>query len=176
MGMKNRLPLVLTIAAVLFLALAVYGIFTLRESSRSARQSEAAMTVRELIKAEREYSTSYPGVGYAPDLKSLGPPPSGDCAKGSLATQDHACLIDGVLGCPNPVCQKGGYGYSVIGERAPRELYYSDFVVTAAPIDPTEGRVDYCAAVDEVLRFRKHDDTKPMPDSAMRCMRDFLPQ
>src|SRR5215472_13755775 len=64
-------PLILIIAAI--------AIPTLMRPRMAANEAAAASTVRTVNTAQLAYTTQYPAKGYAPDLSTLGPGPSGEC-------------------------------------------------------------------------------------------------
>ena len=66
------IPLILIIAAI--------AIPNLLRARISANEAAAASTVRTINTTQITYSTSYPDHGYAPDLATLGPGPSGSCS------------------------------------------------------------------------------------------------
>jgi len=88
----------LLIVVAIILIIAAIAIPNLLRSRMSANESAAASSIRTLNTTEVTYQTSYPGSGYAPDLKTLGP--NGiDCSVPANVDSTHSCLTDSVLGC-----------------------------------------------------------------------------
>src|ERR1051326_1639980 len=114
----------LLIVVAIILIIAAIAIPNLLRSRIAANESSAASSVRRIATAEVAYNAAYPTVGYAPDLASLGGPPSG-----CVPTSTQACLLDSVLASGT----KSGYllnaaGFS--GSGGPKE----DFVASSAPV------------------------------------------
>ena len=149
------LPFILIIAAI--------AIPNLMRARTSANESAAASTVRTINTAQITYSTTYPEQGYARDLATLG----SNCASGSGATAEHACLVDTQLGqaaCTSGVwCQRGQYKFTVSSTCAPArfgeqqqgaENACTEYVIAATPINSNAGRRSYCSVSDAVVRSR----------------------
>jgi type IV pilus assembly protein PilA len=141
------LPFILIIAAI--------AIPNLLRAKISANESVAASTVRTINTSQVTYSTDYPDHGYARDLATLGPGPSGACGQ---RTAEHACLVDEMIGASRCTagqwCAKAGYNYNVSGVCNSAGVC-SNYVVTARPvtIDST-GRKSFCSTSDSVIRVR----------------------
>lgn len=164
------IPWILIIAAI--------AIPNLVRSKIAANESAAASTVRTINTAQVSYSTSYPDRGYAPDLATLGPGPSGSCV--GEGTADHACLIDNMLGnarcTAGSWCTKYGYRFSLsregecghppgAQEGAGAECTY---VVVATPVNYGTGSKGFCATSDAIVRF--HLGPPPeLPINAEQC-------
>ena len=149
------LPFILIIAAI--------AIPNLLRARISANEAAAASTVRVINTAQITYSTTYPEQGYARDLATLG----GNCASGSGATAEHACLLDSQLGganCTSGVwCQKGQYKFTISTNCAPArfgeqhqgtENACAEYVIAATPINSNAGHRSYCSVSDAVVRSR----------------------
>ena len=89
----------LLIVVAIILIIAAIAIPNLMRSRMSANESAGAQTVRTLITNEIAYSTSYPTIGYAPNIGNLGGTAT-PCVPGTAS----ACLIDSVLGCGAGPC------------------------------------------------------------------------
>jgi type II secretory pathway pseudopilin PulG len=141
------IPMILIIAAI--------AIPNLLRSRMAANESRAASTVRSVNTAQAVYSTNNPAKGYAEDLATLGPGPTGVCAGEGSA--DHGCQLDNVLGNARCTvgawCTKLEYRYSMSatceGEGACKE-----YVIVATPIAPTTGTKSFCSTSDAVVRFK----------------------
>src|SRR5215831_7087514 len=96
-------PMILIIAAI--------AIPNLLRARIAANESAAASSLRTINTAQITYQTD--NAGYARDLATLGPGPTGECS--SRGTADHACLLDRALGCKGDWCTKHGYSFNVTG-------------------------------------------------------------
>jgi type IV pilus assembly protein PilA len=156
------LPIILAIA-----------IPSLLHSRMVANESEAAATVRTLISTEVTYSVTYPAMGYAPDLSTLGP--GATTCQSSEGTQKNACLIDSTLGCSAGTsgnwCLKDYYKYSVVGIKSGDSKIPADFIITATPTRSQDGRRSYCAASDGVVRFGQGPPLVAPITSVAECQR-----
>ena len=138
------------------LIIAAIAIPNLMQAKISANESAAASTVRTISTYEVTYATTYPTQGYARDLATLGPGPSGSCS--GEGTADHACYLDNILAgaqcTAGQWCSKGAYKYSVSAvcdSAGP----CSNYVITAVPIVfGSTGRKSFCATSDAVVRSR----------------------
>lgn len=147
----------------------------------AANESAAMSTVRTVNISQSTYRSTYPDKGYAPDLATLGPGPSGSCSEGSA---EHACLLDNVLANSNCAagtwCNKGGYRFSLSSEGNCREKPVSlqegqqdtgsecNFVVVATPISTATGRKNFCATSDAIVRYR-YGSPLSEPISVQEC-------
>lgn len=150
------LPFILIIAAI--------AIPNLMRARTEANHAAAASTVRMLNTAQVTYSTTYPEQGYARDLATLG----GNCASGSGATAEHACLLDSQLGqanCTSGVwCQKGQYKFTISTNCAPARFgeqqqgtenaACTEYVIAATPTNSNAGHRSFCSVSDAVVRSR----------------------
>ena len=133
----------LLIVVALILIISAIAIPNLLRSRIAANESSAASSVRRIATAEIAYNAAYPTVGYAPDLASLGGPPSG-----CMPTSTQACLLDSVLASGT----KSGYllnaaGFS--GSGGPND----SFVASSAPIQFNyTGVRNFCIISDGMLR------------------------
>jgi len=117
--------------------------------------------------------------GYAADLATLGPGPSGSCSEG---TADHACLMDNVLANSNCTagtwCTKYGYKFSVSAEKTcPDQTTQENetgiacnYVVVATPVSGSTGRRSYCSTADAIIRDR-YGSPLSRPITAEECSR-----
>jgi type II secretory pathway pseudopilin PulG len=154
------LPFILIIAAI--------AIPNLLRARISANEAVAASTVRTINTSQITYSTQYPEHGYAPDLATLGPGPSGSCS--GEGTAEHACLLDNVVAGPQCTagqwCSKNGYKY-IVSAVCDSGRGCSSYVVTATPlVFGNTGRKNFCSTSDAVIRSRGGTtlDTPPTAD------------
>jgi type IV pilus assembly protein PilA len=134
------------------LIVAAVAIPNLLRSRISANEAGAAAVVRTVNTAEITYSVSYPAKGFAPNLAMLGPG-DGGCA-GNSVTEEHACLLDRVLGdasCTSGKwCEKSGYKVSVRGVCLQARCL--NYVVTATPAGANAGGKSFCSTSDAIVR------------------------
>jgi type IV pilus assembly protein PilA len=153
------LPIILIIAAI--------AIPSLIRSRIGANQSMAMSAIRTINTSQTIYQTNF-NAGYARDLATLGPGPSGRCV--GQGSQEHACLLEGALG--NSACTSGswcvkyGYKFSITGVCGDQSC--SDFVVVATPVAPgTSGTRSYCSTADAVIRFHRGGE---VPTTVEECL------
>jgi prepilin-type N-terminal cleavage/methylation domain-containing protein len=143
----------LLIVVAIILIIAAIAIPNLLRSKMSANNSAAASTLRTINTAEVTYNTNYGALGYAPDLKTLGPPAGGCPASGPVSTA--ACLLDSTVGCAagtaTTPCPKSGFNYYVnsVAATAP----FGDYTATADPITwESTGNRTFCTQADAVIK------------------------
>jgi hypothetical protein len=139
------IPLILIVAAI--------AIPSLLRAKMAANESAAMSTVRTVNTAQVTYAVTYPSSGYARFLKVLGPgEPPAECTNPANINEQHACLIDGGLGCSRAWCVKGGYRYNVTAVCGDAGVC-DDFVVTAMPVSPgATGTRSFCSTKDLIIR------------------------
>jgi hypothetical protein len=142
-------PLILIVVAI--------AIPNILHTRAVANEAAAASTVRTVNTAQATYATKYPAKGYARDLSTLGPGPSGACADAE-GTEAHACLLEGAVGgarCINGVwCfnRQGSYMYLMNGV-CDANGTCSDYIMVAAPITPGRtGKKSFCSTSDAIIR------------------------
>src|ERR1041385_2096134 len=96
----------LLIVVGVFLIIVAIAIPSLLRSKIAANESSAVSTIRQISTAEISYHTTYPSIGYAPNLSSLGGP-----AVGCTPTPANACILDSVISSGN----KNGYQFFAAG-------------------------------------------------------------
>lgn len=157
------IPFMLIIAAI--------AIPNLMRSRLHANDSAAAANIRTIITAQVMYSTTYPAQGYARDLATLGPGPSGTCAA-SGASQTYNCQLDSILAnasCTGDAwCTKDAFRYRVSGVCEAGGVC-SDFLVIGIPLNSNTGTKSYCATSDAVVRF-KLGVVESLPTTAAECL------
>lgn len=122
------------------LILGAIAIPNLLRARIAANESSAVNSIRTLVVAETSYQATYPKLGYAPDLQSLGSGSSGCGAPGPT----NACLIEDRLAQASSAPGKNGYIFSVTAS-ANRK----NFLVTAVPASRNQSGVrSFCAAED----------------------------
>jgi type IV pilus assembly protein PilA len=170
MAMAGLIMGYISSSAIPILIIAAIAIPNLLRARMAANSSAAAMTVRTLNADEVAYLTSYPSDGYAPDLATLGPGSSASCPDGP--SSKHACLIhDSVLANPSCTgaswCIKGAYQYNV--QSPERAAPFTDYVISAVPVNAASGSKGFCSSSDAVLRFENLTRPRSSPYSQREC-------
>jgi type IV pilus assembly protein PilA len=159
----------LLIVVAIILIIAAIAIPNLLRARISANDSGAAATIRTLNTAEVSYSTSYITIGFATDLKQLGPSAACD--------QKAGCFVDQNVGCAAQPCAKSGYNYgaaAITTVTAPTPQ--PDYVVSASPVTwATTGLKNYCSVTDAVVRSTAGLAAQPTasvkpPESGANCI------
>jgi type II secretory pathway pseudopilin PulG len=162
--------LILGYISLLFIPLiAAIAIPNLLRARVSANEAAAAATVRTINTAQVTYSTQYPDHGYAPDLATLGPGPSGSCSTG---TAQSACLLNSIVGnsrcTAGQWCAKTGYKFTVSAVCDSAGVC-SNYVITATPqVSGSTGRKSFCSTSDSVTRTSARG-TLDAPATADEC-------
>lgn len=143
----------LLIVVAIILIIAAIAIPNLMRSRIAANDAAAASNIRTINTAEVTYSTTYSLVGYAGDLKDLGPGATTGCpAAGPTSTA--ACLLDVVLGNPastgGAYATKDSFNYVLTGIGSSPAI---DYVAYAMPTGISAGDKDYCSCSDAVVRM-----------------------
>ncbi len=147
----------LLIVVAIILIIAAIAIPNLLRARIAANEASAVNSVRKIATAEVAYNASFPTVGYAPDLVSLG---GGSPCNPSSTT---ACILDNVVSGGS----KSGYqlfaaGFSTAGGAN------TSFVASSAPLTfDVTGVRDFCIVTDGVLRINPGaSGAVPAPDVA----------
>jgi hypothetical protein len=134
-------------------------------------ESAIVATVRGLSTAETRYRASYPEVGYAPDIGTLGHGSDSTCDSKSPRTAKRACLIDHDViadqDCAGTLwCWKGGYAFMIgTDEQKPHQQY----VITVTPIASDATLNNYCSTSDGVIRTERAYAKRPTPYTEAEC-------
>ena len=132
------------------LVVAAIAIPNLLRAKTAANDATAVGTVRLVNVAQLNYTTTYPDRGFAPDLATLGPDPSGRVAY----TADHAGLLDTILGNSSCTagawCTKSGFRFAV--KAVCIQHVCADYVVVATPVSGGTGERSYCSTSNGVIR------------------------
>jgi type IV pilus assembly protein PilA len=132
----------LLIVVAIILIIAAIAIPNLLRSRIAANEASAVGSLRTLNTAEIIYNTSYPTVGFACTLGTMGPP-SGSTS----ATSTAAGLIDGNLASGT----KSGYSFALSGCSGTPSV---DYKITAAPTSPgTTGQRYFCSDSSGVIKY-----------------------
>jgi len=131
----------LLIVVGVILIIAAIAIPNLMRAKMAANESSAVQTIRQIATAEISYHTSYPAVGYAPDLKSLGGP-----ASGCTPSPASGCIVDSVVAGGS----KTGYSFFAAGFASAGSLVNTQFVASSAPWTFNKTGVrNFCIATDD---------------------------
>jgi hypothetical protein len=135
-------------AALLGAAVAIPNLI---RSRVAANEASAVGTVRTIMVAQVTYSVAYPKRIYAPNLRALGPDPSG-----GKPTPQHAELVDesiaGANCSPDGWCTKSGYRFNLTSDCKLNAC--SEYVVTATPLSSNTGTRSFCTESDGIIRTK----------------------
>jgi type IV pilus assembly protein PilA len=137
----------LLIVVAIILIIAAIAIPNLLRARMAANESSAVGGLRTINTSMITYNSTYPTIGFAGVLSSLGPSTANPCA----ATSATACLIDSVLAAGT----KSGYTFAAAatagtGGPAINIIYFA----TAIPIMQNEtGGRSFCSYSDGVIRY-----------------------
>ncbi len=142
----------LLIVVAIILIIAAIAIPNLLRARIAANESSAAASVRTIVTANIEYSTSYPAAGYAANLAALGPS-SPTC---TTPSSTNACIVDYVLAQGT----KSGYLLTSAGGN-PIGTANTTFDAAAMPQTAnTTGVKGFCAQEDGVVRYENPASSK----------------
>jgi type IV pilus assembly protein PilA len=128
------IPLILIIAAI--------AIPNLLRARIAANEGMAAARVRSINNAQVTYRATYPVIGYARDLASLGG------AEPCTPSQATACLVENRIAVATASPGLHGYVFGMILSDTGTQ-----YVVTAVPAVPNQtGRRNFCSTEDGVVR------------------------
>jgi type IV pilus assembly protein PilA len=109
MNRENGFSLIeLLVVIAIILVISAISIPALLQSRIAANEANACASLRTVDTAQTTYSINYPQVGFADDMKKLGPPSAG--GQTSAASAD---LVDWVIGCASQPCLHNGYYFSI---------------------------------------------------------------
>jgi len=128
----------LLIVVAIILVIAAMAIPSLLRSRIAANEASAVSSLRTINTAEVTYAATYPLVGFAPDLATLGP---GSNPGNAAATSTNAVILDSVLGCNGGTgstgCVKNGYTI-ILSAPITAGIPTSSYSVTAGPVTPDQ--------------------------------------
>jgi type IV pilus assembly protein PilA len=129
------------------LVVGAIAIPNLLRAKMAANDASAVSNLRTANTAQITYQATYPRRGYAHDLATLGPDPSGSHA----ISAQHASLIDSTLGCTDGSwCVKSGYRFVIT--TSCKVLPCGDYLVLATPVSSNTGTRNFCSTSDAVIR------------------------
>ena len=139
----------LLIVVAIILIIAAIAIPNLLRARMAANESSAVASVRTVNSAETTYNSTYPTIGFSPDLATLGG------ATPCTPTSTTACLIDSVLSLNgNPAgTGKSGYMFATGAGTAVNGVNVG-YTMQATPITINQtGIRGFCAEEDAVVRW-----------------------
>jgi len=141
----------LLIVVAIILIIAAIAIPNLLRARMAANESSAVASIRTVNTAEVTYNSTYPTVGFAPNLKSLG----GALGVACVPATGTACLIDSVLANNGNPTGGGKSGYTFnTGAGTIAGGVNVGYTVQASPITLNQtGIRGFCAEEDAVVRF-----------------------
>jgi type II secretory pathway pseudopilin PulG len=134
------------------LVVAAIAIPNLLRARIAANEASAVANIRTVNVAQIMYMSSYPEKGFARDLATLGPDPSG----ARTPSAAYAGLIDATLANASCTagnwCSKSGFQFTLtaVCEKQP----CVDFVVVGTPVSSNSGTRSFCSTSDAVVRFK----------------------
>jgi prepilin-type N-terminal cleavage/methylation domain-containing protein len=135
----SLIELLLVVAVILIIAAIAIPSFV--QSRIRANEASAVGSMRVIYSGAVTYSTTYPNVGYPPQLLTLGG------AEPCTPTVASACLIDDVLSQGS----KGGYNFTWTGDGASPSV---SFLLTGTPqIVGSSGQRMYCTDQSGILHY-----------------------
>ena len=140
----------LLIVVAIILIIAAIAIPNLLRARMAANESSAVASVRTINTAEVTYNSTYPTIGFSPDLVSLGGGIGTPCVPGPTS----ACLIDAVLANNGNPANSGKSGYNfATGAGTQAGTVNVGYTISATPITPNQtGIRGFCAEEDAVVR------------------------
>jgi type IV pilus assembly protein PilA len=151
----------LLIVVAVMLVVAAIAIPGLLRSKIAANEASAARSIREIATAELSYHVSFPSVGFAPDLVSLGGPMSG-----CIPSATTACILDSQVSSG----KKSGYQLFAAGFASGGNPVNTEFVASAAPqaFNKTGVR-NFCIIPDGVVRINPGPGAVPIAQNVPTC-------
>jgi prepilin-type N-terminal cleavage/methylation domain-containing protein len=124
----------LLIVVAIILVIAGIAIPNLLRSRIAANEASAVRSIRSIDTAEVAYAATYPSIGYANNLATLGP---GTNSGNTSSSSTNAILLDSVLACANgtgtTTCSKSGYNFLLTGGTPVGGIIYT-YVTSADPM------------------------------------------
>lgn len=124
----------LLIVVAIILIIAGIAIPNLLRSRIAANEASAVRSLRAIDTAEVSYATTYPSIGYANNLATLGP---GSNSGNTISSSANAILLDSVLACVNGTgttpCMKSGYNFVLSGGSPVGGVIYT-YTTSADPV------------------------------------------
>lgn len=156
----------LLIVVAIILIIAAIAIPNLLRAKIAANESSAVSSIRTINTAQVSYQSTFPNIGYAGTLPSLGPGPVGTVCPAAGPTSANSCLIDSVLANATTAgTAKSGY-YFAIGVVQANGLNLGYTVGGAAASFNQTGVRGFCSSEDSVIRFTPSLNGPPINTNA----------
>ena len=141
----------LLIVVAIILIIAAIAIPNLLRARIAANESSAVQSIRTLNTAEVTYQSTYPNVGFAAAIATLGPSAATGC---TTPTSTNACLVDWILGQATVAgTPKSGYYFTYTPAAAVGGIVI-DYTVTGNPVSVGQsGQRGFCSDSDGVIRY-----------------------
>lgn len=160
----------LLVVLVLVILLAAIALPNLLRSQIAADEATAIESLAKINKAEVEYQTAYPAIGFAATLGALGPGSAdGKCA---TRTPEHACLLEPALAAAiSPAHTHAGYWFSAVPTTRDAGGVATGYVAgTSAGTFNKSGVRDFCSLEDAVIRYSVPQANSTPANTAPRCL------
>lgn len=159
----------LLVILALVILVAALVLPNLLRSQIAANETAAIESLAKINKAEVQYQTEYPAIGFAPSLEALGPgSPDGKCAG---RTPAHACLVDPLLAqAGSPGQALSGYRFSAKPTTRDAGGVATGYVAgAAAETFNKTGVRDFCSLEDAVIRYGVPNGNSSPAATAPQC-------
>ena len=142
----------LLIVVAIILIIAAIAIPNLLRARIAANESSAVQSIRTINTASVTYQSTFPNIGYAATMATLGPG-AGNTTCGT-PTSTAACLLDTLLATATAAATpKSGYYFTYTPAAAVGGIVL-DFTVSGDPVlVGTSGVRGFCSNSDGVIRF-----------------------
>lgn len=162
----------LLIVVAIILIIAAIAIPNLLRARIASNESSAAASVRTISTAELTYQSSYPSIGFASTLATLG---GADVSCSAGPTSANACIIDYVLQqASTGGSAKSGYFFQVGAVASSGSGATDEYFVNAYPSNVnTTGVKEFCAVQDNVVRFKTPGASGGSLNSFTSCQSTF---
>lgn len=160
----------LLVVLVLVILLAALLLPNLLRSQIAANETSAIESLAKINKAEVEYQTTYPAIGFAANLDVLGPgTPDGKCPG---RNPSHACLLDPELArATNAAHAHNGYWFSASPTMHDAGGVATGYVTGAAAATFNKTGVrDFCSVEDAAIHYSVPRSDSAPASSAEQCV------
>jgi len=140
----------LLIVVAIILIIAAIAIPNLLRARIAANESSAVQSIRSLNTAEVAYQSTYPNIGFAAAIATLGP----SAANCTTPSSTNACLVDWVLGQATAAATpKSGYYFTEPIAPTGGGIVV-DYTLNGLPVLlNTSGTRGFCSNSDGVIRY-----------------------
>jgi prepilin-type N-terminal cleavage/methylation domain-containing protein len=155
----------LLIVVAIILIIAAMAVPQLLKARISADETSAVASIRSINQAEIQYSTTYPNIGFAPNLAALGG------AAPCTPSQANACLLDNSVATASPGNgSKTGYVFLATPQSVVNGVN-TQYVVGAAPTAfNSTGVRNFCSTEDNVIRFNAGSQGSQPVNTTAACL------